>query len=290
MRLLLKSEQLNAFATPNVSNLLVFEKSNSILITDSLVNLQRMEEVLEEIDKPVTRDELGMKWEVWQTKYAGAKELENKLKSLIEEALNLLGGTTQVDADERTGKLLIVTREENWSTIEYILNADAPIKRTTTNKHFSLQHAEAKEIQAILDEVIKKQQQVKQQIQGRKTGASAQNATQNQKNPLHRLLILAHRTKQAHEFSDYVTISSDERSNAILVYGTKDDIEEIGRMIEDLDQPLPLARMIRFLLWSTLVMKTPEESMRYLRISSGVKKVNFKNTKLGILADFLQEK
>ena len=82
-------EQLNAFATPNVSNLLVFEKSNSILITDSLLNLQRMEEVLEEIDKPVTRDELGMKWEVWQTKYAGAKELENKLKSLIEEALNL---------------------------------------------------------------------------------------------------------------------------------------------------------------------------------------------------------
>ena len=239
-------EQLNAFATPNVSNLLVFEKSNSILITDSLLNLQRMEEVLEEIDKPVTRDELGMKWEVWQTKYAGAKELENKLKSLIEGSFKpFLGGTTQVDADERTGKLLIVTREENWSTIEYILNAyDAPIKRTTTNKHFSLQHAEAKEIQAILDEVIKKQQQVKQQIQGRKTGASAQNATQNQKNPTTPTADSGTpESKQAHEFSDYVTISSDERSNAILVYGTKDDIEEIGRMIEDLDQPLPLARI-----------------------------------------------
>ena len=47
----------------------------------------------------------------------------------------------------------------------------------------------------------------------------------------------------AHEFSDFVTISSDERSNAILVYGTKADIEEIGRMIESLDQPLPLARI-----------------------------------------------
>ena len=113
-------EQLNAFATPNVSNLLVFEKSNSILITDSLLNLQRMEELLEEIDKPVTRDELGMKWEVWQTKYAGAKELENKLKSLIEGSFKpFLGGTTQVDADERTGKLLIVTREENWSCLLY---------------------------------------------------------------------------------------------------------------------------------------------------------------------------
>ena len=47
----------------------------------------------------------------------------------------------------------------------------------------------------------------------------------------------------AHEFSDFITISSDERSNAILVYGTRPDIEEIGRMIESLDQPLPLARI-----------------------------------------------
>ena len=47
----------------------------------------------------------------------------------------------------------------------------------------------------------------------------------------------------AHELGDFVTVSSDERSNAILVYGTKADIDEIGRMIESLDQPLPLARI-----------------------------------------------
>ena len=47
----------------------------------------------------------------------------------------------------------------------------------------------------------------------------------------------------SHEFSDFITISSDERSNAILVYGTKADIDEIGGMIESLDQPLPLARI-----------------------------------------------
>ena len=47
----------------------------------------------------------------------------------------------------------------------------------------------------------------------------------------------------AHEFSDFVTIAADERSNAILVYGTKEDIDEIGIMVESLDQPLPLARI-----------------------------------------------
>ena len=35
-------EQLNPFSTPNVGSLLVFE----ILITDSLLNLQRMEKIL----------------------------------------------------------------------------------------------------------------------------------------------------------------------------------------------------------------------------------------------------
>ena len=37
----------------------------------------------------------------------------------------------------------------------------------TTSKLFKLQHAESKEIQAILDEVIKNQQRIKQQVQGR---------------------------------------------------------------------------------------------------------------------------
>lgn len=239
-------EQLNAFATPNVSSLIAFEKSNSILITDSLLNLQRIEDLLNELDKPVTKEDLGMKWEVWQTQHASANDLENKLKALIEGSFKpFLGGTTQVDADERTGKLLIVTREENWSTIEYILEAyDAPIKKSTTNKHFILQHAESKEIKTILDDVIKAQQSVKQKIQGRKTGATAQNTTNNQTTPPNTSNDSNNgESKQAHEFSDYVTISADERSNAILVYGTQDDIEEIGRMIGDLDQPLPLARI-----------------------------------------------
>jgi len=238
-------EQLNAFATPNVSSLIAFEKSNSILITDSLLNLQRIEDLLNEIDKPVTKEDLGMIWEVWPAQHASAKDLETKLKALIEGSFkSFLGGTTQVDADERTGKLLIVTREENWATIEFILNAyDARIKKTTTNEHFVLQHADAKEIKTILDDVIKAQKAVQDKIKGRKTGASAQSTNAIQKNTPGPSSDSNSEGKQAHEFSDYITISADERSNAILVYGTQDDIDEIDGMIEDLDQPLPLARI-----------------------------------------------
>ena len=45
-------ELLNPFATPNVSTLLTYPKADAILITDSLLNLKRMEKMIEEMDKP----------------------------------------------------------------------------------------------------------------------------------------------------------------------------------------------------------------------------------------------
>ena len=249
-------EQLNPFATPSVGSLLVFEKANSILVTDALLNLQRMEKLLETIDRPIRKEDLGTDFFVWSTKHAGARELESKLKGMIEGSLKpFLGGTTQLDSDDRTGKLIIITREENKDTIWFFLEElDSPVKMKTTSNLFKLQHAESKDIQSILDEVIKNQQRIKQQIQGKNMAARAQ-ATQNSKTspPLpggvkstadtSASAIPEGAGEGAHEFSDFVTISSDERSNAILVYGTKADIDEIGRMIESLDQPLPLARI-----------------------------------------------
>jgi general secretion pathway protein D len=242
-------EQLNAFSTPNVGSLLVFEKANSILVTDSLLNLQRMERILLSLDRPINKEDLGTEFIVWETKNAGARELESKLKSMIEGSLkSFLGGTTQIDSDERTGKLFIVTRKENRETIEFILETfDAPVKMKTTSKLFKLQHAESKDIQSILDEVIKNQQRIKQQVQGRKTtprpSSTSNNTPKTTTNPASNSSNNESGTDGSHEFSDFITISSDERSNAILVYGTKSDIDEIGSMIESLDQPLPLARI-----------------------------------------------
>ena len=233
---------------------MVFEKANSLLITDSLLNLQRMEKLLETIDRPVRKEDLGTEFFVWNTQHAGARELETKLKSMIEGSLKpFLGGTTQVDSDDRTGKLVVVTRSQNLETIEFILETlDAPVKMKTTSKLFKLQHAESKDIQAILDEVIKNQQRIKQQVQGRKSSSArpqAANAgapkppTPGAAKPASTPAADASSSEGSHEFSDFITISADERSNAILVYGTKADIDEIGRMIESLDHPLPMARI-----------------------------------------------
>ena len=73
-----------------------------------------------------------------------------------------------MDSDDRTGKLIIITRKENKETLWFFLEElDAPVKMKTTSKLFKLQHAESKDIQGILDEVIKNQQRIKQQIKGK---------------------------------------------------------------------------------------------------------------------------
>ncbi len=244
---------LSPFKT-EVGQLVLLENANSILATDALLNLQRMEKLLEKMDRAISTEELGTKFFVWPTKHAGARELESKMKTMIEGSLKpFLGGTTQVDSDERTGKLIIVTKAENIETLEFILETlDAPVKMKTTSELFKLQHAETKDIQAILDEVIKNQQRIKQQVQGRKTAARPTTGTTAGKPAATPVPTAAQNAASAggdkagegsHEFSDFITISSDERSNAILVYGTKEDIVEIGRMIDSLDQPLPQARL-----------------------------------------------
>ena len=128
-------EQLNPFSTPNVGTLLVFEKANSIFATDSLLNLQRMEKLLESIDRPISKEELGTEFFIWEAEHAGAKELEGKLKTMVEGSLKpFLGGTTQVDSDDRTGKLIVVTRKENLETIKFLLETlDSPVKVKATS-------------------------------------------------------------------------------------------------------------------------------------------------------------
>lgn len=247
---------LTPFKT-EVGQLVLLENANSILVTDALINLQRMEKLLEKLDRPVSQEDLGMHFIFHPTKYAEARDLESKMKNLIEGSLKpFLGGTTMLDADERTGKLIIVTRLENKAILEKFLNEldSPPEPRKTTSRHIRLQHAEAKEIEPILNEIIKNQEAVRKEAERKQGGKSTPSPATTAKATPGKPATAANAgaskiggadgaSEGAHEFSDYLTVSSDERSNAILVYGTEEDCEEMTKLIESLDQALPQARI-----------------------------------------------
>lgn len=76
-------EILNPFATPNVSSLLTLPSQKSIMITDSLINLQRMEEIINRVDQtPPTRDIITF-W--YKTKRFNAKTIAAFFDSQWEE-------------------------------------------------------------------------------------------------------------------------------------------------------------------------------------------------------------
>ncbi len=245
--------QLNAFATPNVSSLILFEKANSLLITDSLLNLQRMEKLLETIDRPVRKEDLGTEFFVWEVQHASAQELETKLKKMIEGSLKpFLGGTTQVDSDDRTGKLLVVTRSQNLETIQFILDTlDSPVKMRTTSKIFTLQHAGAEEMIKPLNDLITAVGAAQDKIKaGTKTVSRFKTSTASKPptpktsaKPVASAASMDPAGEGSHEFSDFVNLGLYKENNSIIVYGTTSDIEEIGKIIEALDRPRPMARI-----------------------------------------------
>ncbi len=246
-------EQLNAFATPNVGSLLLFEKSNSILITDSLLNLQRMEEIIDKIDKPVRPEDLNVLIIDKPLINSDAKTVKAKLDGMIQNSLKpFLGGTTAVEIDERTNSIIVITKAENNATItRFLAFLDKELENENRDEEvFQLKHADATEIHRILIEVITKNVQItkdKERDPGNQRGNDKPPARADTEKDT---VELKSDTKnadaeidEAATFSDEIVVSLFERSNSILVYGTKGDLKLIKRLIDKLDKPLPLARI-----------------------------------------------
>jgi general secretion pathway protein D len=248
-------EQVNPFATPNVSSLIVFEKANSLMITDSLLNIQRVEKIIESIDRPITKNELGTVIETYSCKSISSDELKKQMDGLLEKSLKpFLGGTTAIESDARTNKVLVITKKENWDLLlELFMELDAEVKLKTTHKLFKLQHGDAEDVHRILQEVITGQKKVADEIApGKSKSSSVQEkqagegftSTYTQSGSLN----VSRGSKvlgqdESVEFSPLVSISVVTKTNSILAYGLPSDISLLSEMIDDLDEPLPLARI-----------------------------------------------
>ena len=258
-------EQVNPFATPNVSSLIVFEKANSLMITDSLLNIQRVEKIIESIDRPITKNELGTVIETYSCKSISSEELKKQMDAMLEKSLKpFLGGTTAIESDSRTNKVLVITKEENWPMLlELFEELDTEVKLKTTHKLFKLQHGDAEDVHRILQEIITGQQKVAEEIApgkskpGSNTSKSQEAASVNESGSLSQgssssvwtgeKIVRRGSTvlgeDEGVEFSPLVSISVVTKTNSILAYGLPSDLALLSEMIDDLDEPLPLARI-----------------------------------------------
>lgn len=232
--------------------------ANAVLITDSISNLQRIETLLQQVDKPVTA---GMKPKFYTVKNVKASELVNKLRAILTGTLQTqLGSATTYNADDRTQQIVVVTDPRQWDFFgELIEKLDTKSDPNTRTDVLYLKNAKAADVVTVLSKIISGQttaiqrqdtgsvrpgQPGYQQLRQPTPATPAQPAQPNvvsataANNP-----NLDASATGANEFSALMTVVNDDRSNSVVVFGTSDDIRLVRELVDKLDIVLAQVRI-----------------------------------------------
>jgi general secretion pathway protein D len=236
---------------PNVQGFIALQNANAAIITDSVSNLQRVELLLRDLDRPSG----GMKPKFYALKSAKASDLVGKLRSILAGPLQLqLGQATTYSADDRTNQIIVITDPRQHAFFdELIEKLDGKSDPNTRNEVIYLKHAEATKVSTLLTQLVTGQTAASQRTNGQsvrpgQTGPAVVTPAPGQ--PTAPVMAGAATPSVdsllgsgSNEFSGLVTIIPDERSNAVIVSGTVDDIRLLTTLIDKLDTILAQVRL-----------------------------------------------
>jgi general secretion pathway protein D len=241
----LTPEEASAILQPLMSqgSPVSFAKSNFILITDALINLQRIERLLPVLDKPA---ELKTKMLFYELQNIEAQEVVRRLQTIITGPLRRqLENNTFVEADERTNQLLIFTHPSNQELIDSLIERlDISVAPNTATKVYSIRYAEATEVVSIIDQIVSGQREVQMETGG--TGDAAAQAARQRTAQLRQLNQAAASVRAEAtnlQFSSFLTIVPDERANTIVANGTHTDLQYLEQLINEIDTLLAQVRI-----------------------------------------------
>ena len=284
--------------------IMTFERTNSILITDTVENVNRMMEILKFIDQPlVNRDEVNVR----PLKFAKAADIKKRLEEIVSESQKeqqnkqaqttptaevrpngppgivrrpgivrpgqpaaqpetpanntietlvddaergMIKGKVQIIADERTNLLIIITRPENmtfFNRIIDVLDVEVQTSPDVIVEVIRLEHAVAKDVAQMLNDLISKNDSKKKSDTDAETTVADKNDDSGSKS----LADAADKTRrrppdtQAPEKDskgrlgelrkEDITILADERSNAVIIMAAPSDINTIKGIIARMD-------------------------------------------------------
>ncbi len=228
---------------------IILQNSNSLLVTDAISNLQRVELLLQSIDRPNTA---GMKPKFYPLKDAKASDLVTKLRTILTGTLQLqLGTATSYSADDRTNQIILVTDPRQYAFFDDLIDRlDRKADPNTRNDVIYLKHAKAADVVNVLSRIISGTTAA---MQKQNTGSvrPGQVATQPTTPgapplPVASTLVSANNAASAdgaNEFSALMTVVNDDRSNSVVVFGTADDIRLVKALIDKLDIVLAQVRI-----------------------------------------------
>lgn len=239
--------QINMLLNGNIGGYVVFEKSNAALITDSVSTLQRIELLIKKLDQPLTT---GMTPKFYTVRFAKASDIVNKINAIVQGPLqNQLGSATKFSADDRTNQIVLLSDARQYPFFDdLILKLDVKADPNTRNEVIFLKHAASKDVATLLSNLISGQSKgaqnsgsVRPNQFGRPNPQPGQPPEAVQPQPMPG--PMGDLGVSTNEFSSLVNIQPDERSNAVVVSGTVDDIRLIQELVDKVDVLLPQVRI-----------------------------------------------
>jgi len=224
-----------------------FGRNNAFLITDSITNLQKIEILVAQLDRPqldlvVTKS--------YPLKNAMATDLVNKLTAMLRTPQVASGGApfrlstgTTFLADERTNRVLLMGSADQHDFFDKLIDTlDQKSNPNTKNDVIFLRHADAQQVATLITSLVT----------GQTTGAARAGNTIRRTTlngaaaapaPVAAAAVPGAPQMGADEFSSNLTVLADIRSNSIVVSGTSDDLRLLHDLIDKVDIVLPQVRI-----------------------------------------------
>ena len=242
-------ELLNPFATPNVSTLLTYPKADAILITDSLLNLQRMEKMIEEMDKPANQNMVIFTYRVFGDGESFYKEILSKSFGKEQMLGKEFYVTPEFSLKGNHTIRVICHKNDEVRLREIIEQLDFEFDLKLESALIGLRYSKAEEVVNILDQLIG----------GGDSSSNRPNpnpgAPQPAPNPIQGGAQKTFEDK-SNLFSDYFSAVPDPRTNSVFASGTQNDIKLAKEKIKDLDKALPMAQIDTIFVMVTLTGDT----------------------------------
>jgi general secretion pathway protein D len=238
--------QVAALLNQNVSQPVIFEKNNAALLTDSITTIQRVELLVEKLDQPLVSN-LTPKF--YNIHFAKASDVVNKLRTMLQGQIqNQLGTATSYSADDRTNQVILIADPRQLVFFdELVAKLDVKSDPNTRTEVLYLKHAASKDVATLLSSLVSGQTKATQnsgsiqpgQIVQPQPGAQPQAPAPN----VPAAVTAALGDLGSSQFSSLVTVIADDRSNAVVVNGTVDDLRLIKDLVDKIDIVLAQVRI-----------------------------------------------
>ena len=151
---------------------------------------------------------------------------------------------TSFEVIERSNQLVVFTHHSNKDLIDDLISKmDINVAPITQTEIFSLKHADATEVTELIEQVLTGQQHSRDESTSEKgSRATARRKTTAQSSGA-RAGILSDMATNNLQFSDYLTIVADPRSNSIVASGTTDDLVYLREIVDKIDTLLAQVRI-----------------------------------------------